>query len=163
MDIENHGKKLAKASLIVWLCILLMIIAIHRPSSRYEIRPFVNLVPFVHLIDLMKGRIESWRKDSSIILYLSFYRSIRPWLYNLLFYVWPGFIVPFIYKKNVKLPKLLAGCAIFSFLVNLIRLLSKCGSFDVDDMILNLCGFSIGYFLYSRIIAKKGNVANYTF
>lgn len=149
-------KKLAKASLILWFCILFLVIVIYR-SYRLDgsMLSFVNLIPFAHLIDLLKERIEYCFKDSSILLYPSLCRFLRPWLYNLLFYIWPGFVIPFVNKKTVSFPKLLAGCAVFSFLVNVARLLSKSGSFDIDDIILNLCGFSIGYLLYRLTIKVR--------
>lgn len=147
--------KLAKASLIVWFAFLFAVIVFYGPLRRDNIMAYVNLIPAVNIVDLIKERIDYWRQDSSIILYRSLYRGLRPWLYNLLFYIWPGFVIPFVCKKAVSFPKLLAGCALFSVSVNCIRLLSRYGCFDINDILLNLCGFSVGYILYRLMVAKK--------
>lgn len=40
---------------------------------------------------------------------------------------------------------------LFSLFVESVQLVSKVGSFDVDDMILNTAGAAIGYMMYTAV------------
>ena len=75
-----------------------------------------------------------------------------------------GFLVPVMYREQ-RNDKVIVGHyirsfffvsflgALFSFFVETTQLLTKVGSFDVDDLFLNTIGVMIGYIGY--VIAKK--------
>ena len=68
-----------------------------------------------------------------------------------------GFVLPIIARKQRSLPRIAISSFLASLLVELIQLVSKVGSCDVDDIMLNTCGgvvgyiaFKIGYCLWNR-------------
>lgn len=68
-----------------------------------------------------------------------------------------GFLLPITYNKINSFFKVVASSIVFILLVEVFQLLTKIGSFDVDDIILNLIGIMCGYimFLLSRPIFEK--------
>lgn len=59
-----------------------------------------------------------------------------------------GFFLPVISHKCRSLFYMIFFSFEFSLIVETIQLVSKVGSFDVDDMILNTIGGAIGYLIY---------------
>lgn len=68
-----------------------------------------------------------------------------------------GFFLPTLSAKNRNFLYVTLMSFEFSLLIECIQLFSKVGSFDVDDMILNTLGGSIGFlcFLAVRKLMKK--------
>jgi hypothetical protein len=57
-------------------------------------------------------------------------------------------VLPIISRQQRKFARITLLSFLSSLLVELIQLVSKVGSFDVDDMILNTLGGVIGYLLF---------------
>lgn len=102
------------------------------PEFRY------NLIPF-----------------STIRIFLNFDQfNTNMWAINLIGNI--GVFVPF----GILLPVVLQGRIVLSyinfiigmFVLELIQLLSRRGSFDIDDLLLNSVGFVIGYGTYKIIV-----------
>ena len=70
-----------------------------------------------------------------------------------------GFFLPFLSQKNRSFAYVTLISFEFSLLIESIQLVSKVGSFDVDDMILNTLGGSLGYlcFWVARKWKKRRN------
>ncbi len=68
-----------------------------------------------------------------------------------------GFFLPTLSEKNRSFFYVTLMSFEFSLLIECIQLFSKVGSFDVDDMILNTLGGSIGFlcFLAARKLIEK--------
>lgn len=68
-----------------------------------------------------------------------------------------GFFLPTLSEKNRSFFYVTLMSLEFSLLIECIQLFSKVGSFDVDDMILNTLGGSIGFlcFLAARKLIEK--------
>ena len=66
-----------------------------------------------------------------------------------------GTFVPALFTKCQKFFSVLLLTLELSFVVELIQLVTKIGSFDVDDILLNTIGGVIGYFLYKILAGKK--------
>ena len=62
-----------------------------------------------------------------------------------------GIMIPFLSKNRRNFFLVTILTLEFSLLIEVMQLLTKAGSFDVDDLILNTIGGSIGYILF-RII-----------
>ena len=72
-----------------------------------------------------------------------------------------GFFLPFLSQKNRSFAYVTLISFEFSLLIECIQLVSKVGSFDVDDMILNTLGGSLGYLCFW--VARKWNNRSYKF
>ncbi|MDD6039538.1 MAG: VanZ family protein [bacterium] len=67
---------------------------------------------------------------------------------NVLAFVPFGTFLPLLIKKCQNLMRTLLLGFEFSLLVEVLQLLSKVGSFDVDDLLLNTLGVLIGYIVF---------------
>ena len=78
-----------------------------------------------------------------------------------------GFFLPFLSQKNRSFAYVTLISFEFSLLIECIQLVSKVGSFDVDDMILNTLGGSLGYLCFwggrREEMRKKKNNRSYKF
>lgn len=110
----------------------------HSSGYRY------NLIPFKEIKRFIMWSIESDVGFESMILNI---------LGNIFFFTPLGFFVPAVCKfKNKGLWTFLV--ALMSTLsVEIIQLITKIGSFDIDDILLNTLGAIIGYYMY--VAAKK--------
>lgn len=60
-----------------------------------------------------------------------------------------GFFLPIMYRKCRSFFYTVFFCFEFSLIVETIQLVSKVGSFDVDDLLLNTIGGAIGYLCFA--------------
>ena len=63
-----------------------------------------------------------------------------------------GFILPVIFRRMNSGFLICVSGFILSLTVEVIQLVTKVGCFDVDDMILNTLGATLGYVLFSSVI-----------
>lgn len=75
---------------------------------------------------------------------------------NVIAFIPFGYLLPKMLKKKPRLFHTVLFSFEFSLLVELTQLISRTGSFDVDDLILNTFGGLIGYILYyGRVVSGK--------
>lgn len=110
------------------------------------LRSNMNLVPF-HTIGNYWTVVK--RMDFSPI----FYHCVINLVGNILLFIPLGYFLPRLWPALRNFFLFLLTCVLSVTLVELLQLVTLLGSLDVDDLILNLFGMSIGYFLY--IIMKK--------
>lgn len=67
-----------------------------------------------------------------------------------------GFILPVIFRRMNSGFLICVSGFILSLTVEVIQLVTKVGCFDVDDMILNTLGATLGYVLFSSVIIFEG-------
>ena len=67
---------------------------------------------------------------------------------NVLLFIPAGFLLPRIFPKQQKFFLFLLTCLVSILLVETVQLFSLLGSFDIDDLILNLSGMIIGFAIY---------------
>ena len=101
-------------------------------STAFPFR--VNLIPFINLFD---------------------YDNRRDLLLNVIgntaMFIPSGIILPIIYKKLNSFWKVIAAGALISFCIEIIQLPFSVRASDVDDLILNTLGVSIGYGIYTAV------------
>lgn len=73
---------------------------------------------------------------------------------NVLLFIPIGYLLPKIWRPQRNFFRFLFTCFISILLVELIQLFALLGSFDVDDIILNLGGMTLG-FIYYHLTKKK--------
>lgn len=107
----------------------------------------INLTPgdFIKIVKF-------WSAEGTLSL-----RYVLPWMYNFVIYIVPGILLPAVFPQK-KYPKYLLYCLAFSVSINVTRLfILRRGSFDIDDIILNLLGFSFGYLIliFAKLLMKR--------
>ena len=70
-----------------------------------------------------------------------------------------GLLLPWMRRRMRGLFRVLGAMALFSLLIESLQLITRVGSFDVDDIILNTIGGVLGYglFLLFRRLAVSGD------
>ena len=109
----------------------------------------VNLVPFKTIKDYMV--YENNLSDN--IKYINI-------LGNVALFIPFGVIFPVLLSGKLKFLKTIGSAFLFSLLIEVLQMTFRIGSFDVDDIILNVFGGFIGYFI-CIIILKFKNIINY--
>ena len=104
-----------------------------------------NLIPF--------KEIERFWKHRDLLGMHSFYNLAG----NVLGFVPAGFFIPVLWKNRRGF--LFTVCITFqmSLLVEILQLIFRVGSFDVDDLLLNTIGGILGYFVYKIMASKNTN------
>ena len=74
---------------------------------------------------------------------------------NLFLFVPAGWLLPRLWKKMRNFFRFFALCFGLIFFVEVIQLFTLLGSFDVDDVILNLIGMTFGFAIYTARAAKS--------
>lgn len=105
-----------------------------------QIRQNVNLQPFYTIKNyfyvLMHG-------NSGALVRHCFINLVG----NVLLFIPAGYLLPRVWKKQRKFFVFLFTCTGLILLVETVQLLTLLGSFDIDDLILNLSGMFLGYLL----------------
>ena len=73
---------------------------------------------------------------------------------NILLFIPAGYLLPRIFTKQKNFLVFLLTCAGSILLVETAQLFSLLGSFDVDDILLNLFGMLLGFIIYHIRFAK---------
>lgn len=124
------------ALLLYWMFIGFGRSAVHDAGYRY------NVIPF-HTISLYFNHADHFR--------------LRFWVVNMIGNI--AVFVPFgaaaVMVPGCSLTRFLPGFAAAIALAELLQLLLRRGSFDVDDIILNTAGAAIGYLLFRHIGRMK--------
>ena len=68
---------------------------------------------------------------------------------NVLLFIPAGWLLPRLWPRMRNFIRFFALCTGVMFLVESIQLLTLLGRFDVDDLILNLTGMTVGFLLYA--------------
>ena len=119
-------------------------------SYEQMLRQNINLTPFLTIRNYW--RVFYHRTNEEL-----FFHCFINLFGNVLLFIPAGWLLPKIWKKMQNFFRFFFTCALCIFLVELLQLFSLLGSFDIDDVILNLCGMTVG-FIYHHLTkpTKKG-------
>ena len=74
---------------------------------------------------------------------------------NVLLFIPAGWLLPKLWKKQRNFILFLLTCTLSISLVETLQLFTLLGSFDVDDLILNLAGMTLGFITFHLLHALK--------
>ncbi len=153
----RKNKKNAQA--IWWLCLILYIglmvlllfcrsqAWIEGLSYQQMIRENINFKPLYTIknyVNVILHYPDSYYYEHCIINLIG----------NVVMFVPAGFLLPRVFKPLRKFFHFLLTAVICILFVEILQLFTLVGSFDVDDIILNLSGMVIGYLIYLCTIKK---------
>ena len=107
---------------------------------RQQLRSNINLIPFLTIKNYYYTLIGS---SSGEMVRHCFINLAG----NVLLFIPAGYLLPRLWRRQRKFVLFLFTCACLILLVEAIQLVTLLGSFDVDDVILNLSGMTLGYLL----------------
>ena len=143
--------------LFVVYCIVMLWLLFDRPSDITAERPYrellqlnCNLIPGFTIRNYLYVIIH--RSNDDVLLH-----CIINLLGNVLLFIPAGLLIPKLWQKQRNFFRFFFTCAGAIFLVETVQLFTLLGSFDVDDIILNLFGMLLGFILYHLKHPKKKN------
>ena len=151
-------RKQGKTLTILWwvyIVLLFVFVVVKFKGSFYELSDRINshsmqgstnynLIPF-RSMSVQIERITQWW-------------ALKNLLGNIIPFIPFGFILPITYKKFSSMIKVLSIGFASILLIEIFQFFTKLGSFDVDDIILNIVGIVCGYLMFlimNRIFASK--------
>lgn len=139
-----HKKQYAiKAIWWIYLILLIVIVVFKFRGSfvalsvKIATTPFgtnYNLVPFQSIMEQLSQFSEGWAKFNllgNIVPFMPF-----------------GFLLPIVYPKLCTLKQVFICGLIFTLSIEVLQFLTRLGSFDIDDIILNMSGILFGWLLF---------------
>lgn len=105
-------------------------------TVRYDKMHF-NLIPFVEIMRFIRYR-ES----------IGFFYVVINLVGNVVAFIPFGALIRWVINRRVRWYQVTGYTFMFSLSVELLQLVAKVGSFDVDDLILNTLGGLVGFFVY---------------
>jgi len=139
--------------MVLYIAVLFLLLFVrHRGSWWMNLTPFeyagmhMNLVPFKTIGGYVKAVF-----DGTMNLNI----PLENLFGNLLMFLPMGCYLPFFLPKIDSLKKFLWRMFPIFFLIEIAQFLTKRGSFDIVDLILNLIGAIVGYLLWrSRFVQR---------
>lgn len=83
------------------------------------------------------------------------YHCLTNLLGNVLLFVPVGLLIPTVFQKPQHFLVFFLLCLILIVLIELVQLLTLLGSFDVDDILLNLFGMVLGFWVRLLFVSRK--------
>ncbi len=120
------------------------------PGESYAmmLRQNINLVPLLTIRNYLQVVLN--RTNDAVLSH-----CIINLAGNVLLFIPPGWVLPHIWSRFRNFFRFFFSCLGAIFAVEAIQLVTLLGSFDVDDVILNMLGTLIGYLAYMLTHWKK--------
>lgn len=150
----DMNKKSLWMKIIWWVYILLLFCivilkfggSVSELGNRISAVPFgtnYNLIPFKSIGEQLEHFSEGWARFNlmgNIIPFAPF-----------------GFLLPMVSEKETTLLKVLRDGFLFVLFAEIFQFFTRLGTFDVDDIILNMSGVFVGYLLirFCTVIRKR--------
>lgn len=135
-------------------CLWMLWLLFDRPSNTIQGLPYedllrqnVNLRPLFTIRNYLYVVIH--RSNDDVLLH-----CIINLLGNVLLFIPIGWMLPHLFKKLRNFFRFIITCTGAIFLVEVVQLFTLRGSFDVDDILLNVLGMLLGFFGY-HIFKKR--------
>ena len=117
-------------------------------SYKQMLRQNINLTPFLTIRNYWK--VIYHRTNDAMLMH-----CIINLVGNIFLFIPAGWLLPKIWNKQRNFFCFFFTCALSIFLIETVQLFSLLGSFDVDDLILNLFGMTVGFIYYHFTRPRK--------
>jgi len=141
---RKHGKTL-KILWWVYIVLLFVFVAVKFKGSFYELSNRVNSYSTQGSINY---NLIPFRSMSTQIERITQWWALKNLLGNIIPFIPFGFLLPITYEKFSSTIKVLAAGLASILLIEIFQFFTKLGSFDVDDIILNMIGIVCGYLMF---------------
>lgn len=151
-------RKQGKTLKIIWwiyITLLFVFVVVKFKGSFYELSDRINSYT---MQSSMNYNLIPFRSMSTQIKHITQWWALKNLLGNIIPFIPFGFLLPIAYKKfNSTINVFSTGLASI-LLIEIFQFFTNLGSFDVDDIILNMVGIVCGYLMFqiiNRIAVRK--------
>lgn len=113
-----------------------------------QVKERITLQPFFTITNYL--RVVIYRTNES-----AFVHCFINLVGNVILFIPAGWLLPTIFKPFQGYFKFFLLCTLLILSVEIVQLLTLLGYFDIDDLILNLFGLSMGYIFYALKAKRK--------
>ena len=108
------------------------------------------------------GKLKSFSPEIVLIPFLDMISGPIDTVLNIVLFVPLGFFLPLLYKKYSRISNIALTGFLFSLSIEIVQMFGR-GSTDINDLITNTVGASLGYFIYKWFvrIARKEVLAKF--
>lgn len=102
------------------------------------------------------GKLKSFSPEIVLIPFLDMISGPIDTVLNIVLFVPLGFFLPLLYKKYSRISNIALTGFLFSLSIEIVQMFGR-GLTDINDLITNTAGASLGYFIYKwfiRIVRK---------
>ena len=138
---------LARFAFLVYMGLMIWLL-FGRPRSWSEeltyaqmLQQNINLVPLLTIRNYLQ--VVMHRTNDSVLIH-----CIINLVGTVVLFIPPGWLLPHIWKRYRNFFRFFLTCITAILLVEVTQLLTLLGSFDVDDVILNMAALVLGYLTY---------------
>ncbi len=147
--------KILKILWWVYIALLFVFVVVKFKGSFYELSNRINSYS-------MQGSINynfiSFRNISTQFKYITQWWALKNLLGNIIPFIPFGLLLPITYKKFSSMISVFFTGLASILLIEIFQFFTKLGSFDVDDIILNMIGIVCGYLMFlvvGRIFVRE--------
>lgn len=138
-------------------CAIVLLLMFGRPMLSFDL-PYweqlsasLNLIPFRSITVYLYLMIRQPNPELLPYAWINF-------VGNILLFVPLGFLLPCLARRVRSFLRILLTTAVLLLLLESLQLFTLLGSFDIDDIILNLLGVAFGYLIF-HFARRKWNIA----
>ena len=149
MTTMKNADRIAKITFILYIALMLWLLFGQRVSNDVqggywdELSQNINLVPFRTIGGYMDRLYNSAGKLN--------YQAVINLGGNVIMFIPLGFLLPFVSDRAKKLKNCFVMTFVVILSVELLQFATLLGSFDIDDLLLNMIGIFMGWMAYIKI------------
>ena len=149
MTTMKNADRIAKITFILYIALMLWLLFGQRVSNDVqggywdELSQNINLVPFRTIGGYMDRLYNSAGKLN--------HQAVINLGGNVIMFIPLGFLLPFVTDRAKKLKNCFVMTFVVILSVELLQLATLLGSFDIDDLLLNMIGIFMGWMAYIKI------------
>ena len=149
MTTMKNADRIAKITFILYIALMLWLLFGQRVSNDVqggywdELSQNINLAPFRTIGRYMDRLYNSAGKLN--------HQAVINLGGNVIMFIPLGFLLPFVSDRAKKLKNCFVMTFVLLILVEFVQLFTLLGSFDIDDLLLNMIGIFMGWMAYIKI------------
>ena len=149
MTTMKNADRIAKITFILYIALMLWLLFGQRVSNDVqggywdELSQNINLVPFETIGRYMDRLYNSAGKLN--------HQAVINLGGNVIMFIPLGFLLPFVSDRAKKLKNCFVMTFVVILSVELLQFATLLGSFDIDDLLLNIIGIFMGWMAYIKI------------
>lgn len=150
-------KSLFKIIFCIYIIFLFVFVVFKFTGSFTELQNTIRSTKWSREAGAWNYNLILFRSIKSQFFHFDSMWAMKNLVANIVAFIPLGFLIPIVFISNAKFYRTVLICLISILLIESMQFITMLGSFDVDDILLNLIGCILGYFcyvIYNKIIVN---------